>query len=69
MTKIERERLRKLIANPPHGSKLEAAKRHGVDLSLLLRNLELTPDQRVREMEGALRLVAELRRAHKAKPR
>jgi hypothetical protein len=45
------------------GSKIEAAKRYGVDLTLTIRRLGLTPTQRAREMEGALHLVEELQRS------
>ena len=63
MTPEEQQRLYELVANPPPGSKIEAARRYGIDLTLNLRRLALTPTERVKEMEGALRLVEELRRA------
>lgn len=63
MTVEEQTRLYALVQNPPQGSKIEAAKRYGIDLTLTLRNLALTPDQRVKEMEGALRFVKDLQRA------
>jgi hypothetical protein len=63
MTKREHERLWELINNPPPGSKIEAAKQFGIDLTLTLRSLTLTPEERVREMEDALRFIEELRAA------
>lgn len=63
MTLEEHKRLYELIQNPPPGSKIEAAKKFGIDLTLTLRRLLLTPTERAREMEGALRLVEELREA------
>jgi len=63
MTSSQRDRLIELVAHPPPGSKIEAAKKYGVDLTLNLRRLALTPTERVREMEGALRLIEELQRA------
>ena len=63
MTQEEQQRLFDLVINPPPGSKIEAAKEYGIDLTLNLRRLGLTPTERIREMEGALRLVMELRRA------
>lgn len=57
--------LLKLIANPPPGSKIEAAIKHGVDLTLNVRLLELTPTERVREMEGVLRVIEALRNAER----
>lgn len=63
MTVEEQSRLYALVQNPPAGSKIEAAKRYGSDLTLTLRNLTLTPSQRVREMEQALRFVGDLQKA------
>ncbi|HWG50940.1 MAG TPA: hypothetical protein VN669_14665 [Candidatus Acidoferrales bacterium] len=58
-------RLAELISNPPPGSKIEAAIQFGVDLSLNLRALQLTPDERVREMERALRFAEALQQAER----
>ena len=63
MTREEHERLYALVQNPPPGSKMEAAKVYGVDLTLNLRSLTRTPAERVREMEAALKFAEELRRA------
>jgi hypothetical protein len=63
MTREEENRLFALIANPPPGSKIEAARDFGVDLTLLVNNLKLTPDQRVRKMESAMRFAEQLREA------
>jgi hypothetical protein len=63
MTREEHERLYALVQNPPPGSKMEAAEMYGVDLTLNLRRLLLTPTERAREMEGALRFVEQLREA------
>jgi hypothetical protein len=51
---IAEERLR----NPRPGSKIAAAKEYGIDLTLLIENLRLTPAERVRKMHDVL-LVAE----------
>lgn len=59
----EQQRLWDLVQNPPPGSKIEAAKEYGVDLTLNLRSLTLSPTERVREMEAALRFAEDLRRA------
>jgi predicted nucleotidyltransferase len=61
MTREEHERLFELINNPPPGSKIEAAKRYGVDLTLMARSLTLTAEERAREMEGALQFAENLR--------
>lgn len=50
----ERLRMFELIANPPAGSKIAAAKEHGIDLTLLAHNLCSKPDERIRQMESAL---------------
>ncbi len=43
MTREEHERLYALVQNPPPGSKMEAAKVYGVDLTLNLHSLTRTP--------------------------
>ena len=63
MTVEEQKRLYELVQNPPPGSKIEAAKQYGVDLTLNLRRLRLTPTERAQEMDRALELVCELQRA------
>lgn len=63
MTREEHERLFELINNPLPGSKIAAAKEFGIDLTLNLRRLTLTPAERVEEMEGALAFVEDLCRA------
>jgi hypothetical protein len=68
MTPEEHKRLYDLIMNPPPGSAIAAAKEYGVDLTLTLRNLTLTPTERVQQMESALRFAEDLREAmHQAK--
>jgi hypothetical protein len=67
MSKRESDRLLELISNPPPGSKVEAAINFGIDLSLNVRSLQLTPAERVLEMERALRLVEALRKAEHIK--
>jgi hypothetical protein len=55
--------LYRLINNPPPGSKIAAAKEFGIDLTLNLRSLASTPEERVASMERALDFMLELRRA------
>jgi hypothetical protein len=52
-----------LIENPPAGSKLAEAKEYGIDLTLLVQNLKLTPTQRARKLEESSRSLKELRAA------
>jgi len=63
MTREEHERLFELFNNPPQGSKIAAAKEFGIDLTLTLRRLTMTPAERLEEMEGALAFVEDLRKA------
>jgi len=42
------------LLNPPPNSKIAAAKEFGVDLTLLARNLRLTPEERINEMLQAV---------------
>jgi ribosome-associated translation inhibitor RaiA len=63
MTVEEQTRLYALVQNPPKDSKIEAAKRFGIDLTLNLRRLQLSPTERAQEMDAALEFVRELQRA------
>lgn len=62
MTIEEQKRLYDLVMNPPPGSKIEAAKQYGVDLTLNLRSLAMTPTERVQAMDDALEFMEELQR-------
>jgi hypothetical protein len=53
MTSVERDALIELVNNPPPGSKLGAAKDFGIDLSLFVSSLELTPAERARRLSTA----------------
>jgi hypothetical protein len=61
MNVSEQELLFELINNPPMGSKIKTAKEFGVDLTLNLRSLRLSPAERVPEMESALKFAEQLR--------
>jgi hypothetical protein len=65
MTREQHKRLYELIQNPPPGSKMEAAKNYGIDLTLLLHSLTLTPEERAQEVEAALRSAEALRKTYK----
>ena len=41
------------LLHPAPGSRIEAARKYGVDLTLLLEQLRLTPAERVRKLERA----------------
>ena len=55
------------LLNPKPGSKAAAAKEFGIDLTLLVENLRLTPDQRVRNLQQAMFGVEELLKSSKRK--
>ena len=63
MSPEEYDRLARLIANPPKGSKLAEARDFGIDLTLLLSNLQRTPTERFQVWLSALAMVEELQRA------
>ena len=53
------------LLNPKPGSKIAAAKEFGIDLTLLVENLRLTPDHRVRNLQQAMYSLEELLKASK----
>jgi hypothetical protein len=63
MTPEERARIKALIDNPPPGSAIEAAKEAGFDLYMNLRRLEMTPTERMRDLQGVLAFIDQLRSA------
>jgi hypothetical protein len=54
---IAEDRLR----NPAPGSRIEAAKEYGIDLSLIITQLRLTPAERAEKMESASEAVEQMR--------
>jgi hypothetical protein len=53
--------LEERLLNPRPGSKAAAAKEAGVDLALLLRNLQLTPQERIEKLQRIIWLQHEIR--------
>jgi hypothetical protein len=51
------------LRNPAPGSRIEAAARYGIDLTLLIEQLRLTPAERVRGMLSALETAEKVRGA------
>ena len=45
------------LLNPPPGGRIEAARAHGIDLTLLVERLRKTPEERVRDLQ---RVAADL---------
>ena len=43
------------LLHPRPGSRIEAAREYGIDLTLLVERLRLTPEERVRDLQTAIR--------------
>jgi hypothetical protein len=52
LTPEELERAVEKLRHPPPGSRIEAAQQYGVDLTLLIEQLRLSPAERARRMES-----------------
>jgi hypothetical protein len=61
LTPEEFERAREKLLNPPPGSRMAAAKEYGVDLTLLISQLRLSPLERLRRVEAALASIERIR--------
>jgi hypothetical protein len=51
------------LRNPRAGSRIEAAWKHGIDLTLLIEQLRLTPAERVRRMHLAAQAAEQIQGA------
>jgi hypothetical protein len=49
--------------NPPPGSAAARAVEFGIDLTLTLENLRLSPEERIRQLENFISAVAEMKTA------
>ena len=54
-------RAERKLRHPAPGSRIEAARKFGIDLTLLIEQLRLTPAERVRKMHEACQLAEQLR--------
>ena len=54
--------------NPPPGSAAARAVEFGIDLTLTLENLRLTPEERIRKLDSFIEDVAKLRAAKLVNP-
>jgi hypothetical protein len=61
LTPEEFERAAEKLRNPAPGSRIEAAQKYGIDLTLLIEQLRLTPEDRVRKMQAASQLAEQVR--------
>ncbi len=67
LTPEEFERAAEKLRNPAPGSRIEAARKYGIDLTLLIEQLRLTPDERVRKMLAASQSAEQVRGAARGK--
>jgi hypothetical protein len=65
MTEKERNELIRLISSPPPGSEIAAAKDFGIDLTLLVRTLDMSPTERLQQLAAVQAFFQELRSAMK----
>jgi hypothetical protein len=69
LTPEELARAEARLLNPAPGSRIEAAKKFGIDLTLLISQLRLTPAERARQMHEVCQLAERVRgAARKRKP-
>ena len=50
------------LLNPRPGSKIAAARDFGIDLTLIVENLRLSPEQRIQKLQEAMIGLEDLRR-------
>lgn len=50
------------LLNPRPGSKIAEARDYGIDLTLIVENLRLTPQQRLEKLQAAMLRVDTMRR-------
>ena len=60
------KKIEDLLLNPRPGSKVADAEEFGIDLSLSVVNLRLTPQQRIEKLQGAMKFHDEVRRQGEA---
>jgi hypothetical protein len=61
LTPEQLARAEERLLHPAPGSRIEAAKIYGVDLTLLVEQLRLTPDERARKLEMASTVLEKVR--------
>jgi len=69
MTPEQLARAEERLRHPRPGSKIEAAQRFGIDLTLLIESLRLTPSEHVKRMESAIDAARMAREAARRRPR
>jgi hypothetical protein len=63
LTPQELARAEERLRNPAPGSRIEAAKNYGIDLTLLISQLRLTPAERAQRMLESIRAAEAVRGA------
>jgi hypothetical protein len=63
LTPEELSRAEERLRHPAPGSRIEAAKDYGIDLTLLISQLRRTPAERAQELEDAASALEEVRGA------
>lgn len=56
------------LLNPRPGSHIAAARDFGIDLTLVVSRLRLTPQERIDGLQSSMEFLAELERARKKGP-
>ena len=69
LTPEQLARAEERLRHPRPGSKIEAAQRYGIDLTLLIENLRLSPAERVERMLEICQVAEELRGAARRRPK
>ena len=69
MTAEELARAEARLRNPATGSRIEAAQKYGIDLTLLLSQLRLTPAERARQMHEVSQVAEKVRGAARKRKR
>lgn len=61
LTPRMRREIEDYFLNPPPGSAAERAAAFGIDLTLTLQNLRLTPEERIRKLDDFISGIAKLK--------
>ncbi len=61
LTPAELARAENRLLHPVPGSRIDAARKQGVDLTLLIEQLRLTPAERARKLEVASTVLEQVR--------
>jgi hypothetical protein len=67
LTPEEFERAAERLRNPRPGTRIAAARDYGVDLTLLIEHLRLTPAERLKRLEYAATSIEKMRKTVRRK--